>query len=130
MEGISVVKTIIAFDGKMMGEIFIINPDHFMVLETQDDGVTGHYVRLQAPEKLREALLHQWVAASESTEELEFRTWTVVVKSIYNHYYQLLSEKPGDRDRIYHTLKRFPDEIRIRIEDYWDRHGRLSKLLI
>ena len=66
------VKTIIAFDGKMMGEFFIINPDHFMVLEPQDDGVTGHYVRLQAPEKLREALLHQWVAASESTEELEW----------------------------------------------------------
>ncbi|MAA91435.1 MAG: hypothetical protein CL914_14770 [Deltaproteobacteria bacterium] len=114
----------------MMGEIFIINPDHFMVLETQDDGVTGHYVRLQAPEKLREALLHQWVAASESTEELEFRTWTAVVKSIYNHHYRLFTEKPGDRDRIYHTLKRFPDEIRIRIEDYWARHGRLSKLLI
>ena len=113
-----------------MGEIFIINPDHFMVLETQDDSVTGHYVRLQAPEKLREALLHQWVAASESTEELEFRTWTAVVKSIYNHHYRLFTEKPDDRDRIYHTLKRFPDEIRIRIEDYWARHGRLSKLLI
>ena len=101
-----------------------------MVLETQDNGVTGHYVRLQAPEKLRVALLHQWVAASESTEELEFRTWMAVVKSIYNQHYRLFTEKPDDRNRIYHTLKRFPDEIRIRIEDYWARHGRLSKLLI
>ena len=51
--------------------------------------------------------------ASESAEELEFRTWTAVVQSIYNQNYRLLTEKPGDRDRIYHTLKSFPEEIRI-----------------
>ena len=113
-----------------MAEVFVINSDHFIVLEPQTNGVTGHYVRLQAPEKLRETFMHQWVAASESAEELEFRTWTAVVQSIYNRNYRLLTEKPGDRDRIYHTLKSFPEEIRIRIEDYWSRHGRLSKLLI
>ena len=70
--------------------------------------------------------------------ELEVRdkgpnAWAIllaVVQSIYNQNYRLLTEKPGDRDRIYHTLKSFPEEIRIRIEDYWSRHGRLSKLLI
>ena len=93
-----------------MAEVFVINSDHFIVLEPQTNGVTGHYVRLQAPEKLRETFLHQWVAASESAEELEFRTWTAVVQSIYNQNYRLLTEKPGDRDRIYHTLKSFPEE--------------------
>ena len=114
----------------MMAEVFIINADHFMVLETKQEGVIGHYVRLQAPEKLRETFLHQWVAASESAEELEFRTWTAVVQSVYNHHYRLLTEKSSDRDQIYHTLKSFPKEIRVHIEDYWSRHGRLSKLLI
>ena len=42
-----------AFVGELMAEVFVINSDHFIVLEPQANGVTGHYVRLQAPEKLK-----------------------------------------------------------------------------
>ena len=111
-----------------MKSFFVINEDHFLVIEPNEKGLTGHYVLLKSPEKLREPRVRHWIGRAESSEELQFRIWVSSVKSIYNETYRLNGELPRDHARIYHLLQTFPGEIWEKIEDYWARHGKLARL--
>ena len=111
-----------------MKPFFVINKDHYLVIEPNEKGLTGHYVLLKSPEKLREPRVRHWVGRAESSEELQFRIWVSSVKFIYNETYRLNGERPRDHGRIYHLLQTFPGEIWEKIEDYWAKYGKLARL--
>ena len=111
-----------------MKPFFVINEDHYLVIEPNEKGLTGHYVLLKSPEKLRESRVRHWAGRAESSEELQFRIWVSSVKFIYNETYRLNGERPRDHGRIYHLLQTFPGEIWEEIKYYWARHGKLARL--
>ena len=63
-----------------MKPFFVINEDHYLVIEPNEKGLIGHYVLLKSPEKLREPRVRHWVGGAESSEELQFRIWVSSVK--------------------------------------------------